>query len=211
MLIRNDYRKTLLAIFLASLVIFSTLAYLATTPRSSEEFFQVYVLGEDHRLEHYYPNDNSTISSYTMVHWYVGVTNSMASAQYATLEFKLGNTSIPAPNENTTTPSPAPVLVQYDRVLLQNETWEFPFTWEIVGENRTGNAVSLELDVNGTVIPMVNPETQNGRNYRMILELWVYDPATNSVQFGWTTNSQRRAAWLQVWFNATAPSWQQHQ
>ena len=59
---RNDYRKTLLAIFLASLAIFTTLAYVATTPRPSEEFFQIYVLGEDHRLEHYYPNDNSTIS-----------------------------------------------------------------------------------------------------------------------------------------------------
>ena len=103
---RNDYRKTLLAIFLASLAIFTTLAYVATTPRPSEEFFQIYVLGDDHRLEHYYPNDNSTINPYTTVRWYVGVTNSMASAQYAILEFKLGNASIPAPNENTTTPSP---------------------------------------------------------------------------------------------------------
>ena len=203
---RNDYRKTLLAIFLASLAIFTTLAYVATTPRPSEQFFQIYVLGDDHRLEHYYPNDNSTINPYTTVRWYVGVTNSMASAQYVILEFKLGNASIPPPNENTTTPSPAPILVQYDRVLLQNETWEFPFTWEIVGENRSGNAVSLELNVNGTVISMASPETQSGRDYRMIIELWVYDSASNSLQFGWTTNSQRRAAWLQVWFSAMTSS-----
>jgi uncharacterized membrane protein len=203
---RNDYRKTLLAIFLASLAIFTTLAYVATTPRPSEEFFQIYVLGDDHRLEHYYPNDNSTISPHTIVRWYVGATNSMASAQYAILEFKLGNASIPAPNENTATPSSAPILVQYDRVLLQNETWEFPFSWEIVGENQTGSAISLEVNVNGTTIKMPNPITQGGINFRIFIELWVYNPASNSVEFGWETGSQRRAAWLQVWFNATTPA-----
>ena len=203
---RNNYRKTLLAIFLASLAIFTTLAYVATTPRPSEEFFQIYVLGDDHRLEHYYPNDNSTISPHTIVRWYVGATNSMASAQYAILEFKLGNASIPAPNENTATPSSAPILVQYDRVLLQNETWEFPFSWEIVGENQTGSAISLEVNVNGTTIKMPNPITQGGRNFRIFIELWVYNPASNSVEFGWETGSQRRAAWLQVWFNATTPA-----
>jgi hypothetical protein len=203
MLKRNEYRKRLLSIFLASLAIFTTLAYVATNPRPSEEFFQIYVLGDDHRLEHYYPNDNSTIAPYNLVRWYVGVTNSMNSVQYAVLEFKLGNASIAAPNENTSTPSPAPVLVQYSRVLLQNETWEFPFYWEIVGENRTGNAISLELNVNGTTIPMANPMTQAGNNYRIFIELWVYNSVSDSVEFGWETGSQRRSAWLQVWFNAT--------
>jgi hypothetical protein len=200
---RNDYRRALVAIFLASLAIFTTLAYVATTPRPSEEFFQIYVLGDDHRLEHYYPSDNSTIAPYNLVRWYVGVTNSMNSVQYAVLEFKLGNASIATPNENTSTPSPAPVLVQYSRALLQNETWEFPFYWEIVGENRTGNAISLELNVNGTTIPMANPMTQAGKNYRIFIELWVYNSVSDSVEFGWETGSQRRAAWLQVWFNAT--------
>ena len=206
MLEKNEYRKTLLAIFLASLAMFTTLAYVATNPRPSEGFFQIYVLGEDHRLQHYYPNDNSSISPYTVVRWYVGVTNSMGSAQYAILKFKLGNESIPAPDENTSTPSPAPMLVQYSRVLLQNETWEFPFYWEIIGENQTGNAASLSLGVNGTTIKMPSPITQGGRNFRIFIELWVYNPASNSVEFGWEAGSQRRAAWLQVWFNATTPA-----
>jgi hypothetical protein len=129
----------------------------------------------------------------------------MASAQYAVLELKLGNSSIPPPNENTTTTSPAPILAEYSRVLLQNETWEFPFSWEIVGENQTGNALSLTLSTNGTIVPMPQPKTQNGLNFRIIIEIWVYNPATDSLEFGWVSNSQRHAAWLQVWFNAKMP------
>ncbi len=59
---KDEYRRSLLAIFLASLVIFTVLAYVATTPRPSEEFFQIYILGSDHKLEHFYPNDNSSIT-----------------------------------------------------------------------------------------------------------------------------------------------------
>lgn len=203
---KNEYRRTLLAIFLASLVIFTTLAYVATTPRPGEEFFQIYVLGSDHRLQHLYPNDNSSIAPNATVRWYVGVTNSMASAQYAILRFKLGNASIPPPNETTAVPSPAPILLDYSRVLLQNETWEFPLNWQIVAENRVGTAVSLKLNVNGTTLIMPNPMNRGGVNYRIIIELWVYNPASDQVEFGWGTGSQRRAAWLQVWFNVTMPS-----
>lgn len=206
MLEKNEYRRTLLAIFLASLVIFTTLAYVATTPRPSEEFFQIYVLGSDHKLEHFYPNDNSSIVPNASVRWYVGVTNSMASAQYAILRFKLGNASIAPPNETTAVPSPAPILLDYSRVLLQNETWEFPLNWQIVAENRVGAAVSLKLNLNGTTLTMPNPMNRGGNNYRIIIELWVYNPASDQVEFGWVTGSQRRAAWLQVWFNATMPS-----
>jgi hypothetical protein len=205
MLRKNEYRRSLLAIFLVSLVMFTVLAYVATTPRPGEEFFQIYVLGSDHKLEHFYPNDNSSITPGSLVQWYVGVTNSMGSAQYAILRFKLGNASIPPPNETTAVPSPAPILLEYSRVLLQNETWEFPLNWGIVAENRVGAAVSLKLYLNGTTLTMPNPMNRGGINYRIIIELWVYNPASGQVEFGWVTGSQRRAAWLQVWFNATMP------
>lgn len=200
---KNEYRKTLAAIFVASLLTFTVLAYVIVTPRPNQEFFQLYVLGYDHKLEQYYPNDNPSIAPNSTVQWYVGVTNSMASVQYVVLKLKLGNATIPAPNETADLPSPAPILVQYSRVLLQNETWEFALYWAIVSENRTGNAVSLELNVNGTDISMPSPMTQGGENYRILIELWVYNSTSNNIEFGWGTGSQRKAAWLQVWFNAT--------
>jgi hypothetical protein len=194
-----------LAIFLASLAVFSVLAYITVNPKPAEGYFQIYVLGADHRLEQYYPNGNSTIQPNATVTWYLGVTNYMDSAQYAVLELKLGNSSTTPPNDNRHTPSHGLLLTQYSRVLLQNETWEFPFTWEIVGENQTGTALSLTLNTNGTIVPVPQLKTQNGVNFRFIIEIWVYNPTTGALEYGWVSNSQRQAAWLQVWFNATVP------
>ncbi len=193
------------AIFITSLLIFIALAYVITTPRPSQEFFQLYVLGFDHDLARYYPNNDPNVSPNSTVQWYVGVTNSMSSVQYVVLKLKLGNSTTPAPNETASASSPAPLLAQYSRVLLQNETWEFPFYWSIVGENRRGNAISLEMNVNGTDISMTDPMTQGGNNYRIFIELWVYNSTSNDIEFGWGAGSQRKAAWLQVWFNATLP------
>jgi hypothetical protein len=129
----------------------------------------------------------------------------MGSLQYVVIRFKLGNESLAPPNETSSTPSPAPILTQYSRVLLDNETWEFPFQWSIIKVNAPQNAAALTLNVNGTRVDMPAPTSQGGRNFRIIIELWVYNPDTDAFEFGWVTGTQRRAAWLQVWFNATLP------
>lgn len=128
----------------------------------------------------------------------------MASVQYVIVKLKLGNTTIPAPNETLGVPSPAPLLTQYSRVLLVNETWEFLLNWEVVAENRTGNAVSLGFNVNATNVALTNPVNQNGRDYRIIIELWAFDPATGNVEFGWVADSVTHADWLQVWFSVAS-------
>jgi hypothetical protein len=138
--------------------------------------------------------------------WYVGLTNSMGSVQYVSVRFKLGNESIVPPNGTSATPSSAPTLTQYSRVLLDNETWEFPFNWSILSVNRMQNATSLTLNVNGTTVDMPTPTSHGGRNFRIIIELWVYNPETDVFEFGWVTGTERRASWLQVWFNATLPA-----
>lgn len=128
----------------------------------------------------------------------------MASVQYVIVKLKVGNATIPAPNETLGVPSAAPLLAQYSRVLLVNETWEFLLNWEVVAENRTGNAASLEFNVNGTNIALANPVNQNGQDYRMIIELWVFNPATGNVEFGWVADSVTHGDWLQVWFSVAS-------
>jgi hypothetical protein len=164
------------------------------------------VLGSGGKLEHYYPNDNPNIAVNSTVRWFVGLTNSMGSVQYATIRFKLGNESITPPNETSGTPSPAPLLSQYSRVLLDNETWEFPLNWAITNINNAPNATSLTLNMNGTMVPVPDTRSLGGKNFRIIIELWVYNPDTDLFEFGWVTGGQRRAAWLEIWFNATSPA-----
>jgi hypothetical protein len=129
----------------------------------------------------------------------------MGSVQYVIIMFKLGNESIAPPNETSATPSQAPIMMQYSRVLLDNETWEFPFQWSIIKVNRVQNAASLILNLNGTVVDMPAPINQGGKNFRIIIELWVYNPDTDAFNFGWVTGTEKHVSWLQIWFNATLP------
>lgn len=194
-----------IVVFVAVTLISSEIAYISVTPPPRESFFQLYVLGEGKMFENYFPDDNATITPGVPLHWYLGVTNLMASVQYVAVKAKLGNTTTQCPNGADGTPAPIPALIELRRVLLDNETWEIPLTWNVKETRRDGDVVWLSLDINGVKIePMVHSILGNG--FRIIFELWTLTPGSSDLSFGWVDRSsgERRATWLQVWFNVTA-------
>ena len=74
-------RRTLLAVFIALLIAFEMLVYVAITPRQGERFFQFDVLGADLTTADYYPNGDSNIRLNESVLWYLDVTNFMGNVQ----------------------------------------------------------------------------------------------------------------------------------
>ena len=68
----TEERKRFVTIFITSILIYSTIAYVSTTPRPKEQFFQLYILGENKMAERYYPNNNPNISPNTTVQSYNG-------------------------------------------------------------------------------------------------------------------------------------------
>ena len=124
-------KRVWVVVFITLFIIFETAAYVATTPRPTEEFFQIYVLGANHMAADYYPNDNPNITLGESVRWYLGVTNFMGSVQLVAIRIRLGNQTIQPPNDQNGTPSPAPLVAEFQRFLSDNETWEFPFVWEV--------------------------------------------------------------------------------
>jgi len=199
----TEERKRFVTIFMASLLIYSTIAYVSTTPRPKEQFFQLCVLGETKMAEKYYPNDNSTLPLDTPVKWFLGVTNFMGSVEYVTVKAKLGSQTSQLPNETSTTPANLPTLIEFRRILLDNETWETPFTWKIVNIETKSETAFLTLNINNKTITIQDVGANSGYNFRIIFELWTLDKETKNPIFGWKTQGQRRAAWLQIWFNAT--------
>jgi hypothetical protein len=154
--------------------------------------------------EGYYPNNDPNISVWREVRWYVGVTNFMGAVQCAVVKVKLGNSTIRPPSEKDHAPSPAPALLQFRRVLMNNETWEFPFFWKIRETRSSGGITELALlEVNGALIGDSMVSAVGGRNFRIIFELWTLDEGNGSEVFGWRATTGRRVAWLQVWFNTT--------
>lgn len=201
----KDLQRSL-TVFVSACLIFSMLAYIAVTPRPKEQFFQFYALDESRTVEHYYPKDNPTIPLDTSVKWFLGVTNFMNSIQYVAIKVKLGNSTLAPPDETQAKPAPIPVLFEFRKVLTNNETWEFPFTWSIKEVQVVGNMIQVtHLTINDETIIVSNIGAEHGYNLRLILELWSFNRDEDRFIFGWYASQERKCAWLQLWFNVTSP------
>jgi hypothetical protein len=200
----SQNKRTIIAVSIVLIVIAETAAFVATTPRPQERFFQFYVLGSNRFAADYYPQNNPNLHLASPVSWYVGVTNFMGNMQLVEIRLKLGNETTTSPNDTSYTPSSAPELTAFDRFLMNNETWEFPFVWIIT--NATTNAGSihvLRIQINNETYQISNWSATNGYDFRVILELWVWQTNTNAFEYGWNSNGEYRTAWLQLWFNMT--------
>jgi len=199
--------RTVIAVFITLLIICEMVAYVATTPRPSEQFFQLYVLGANHMAADYYPNNNTDIHAGEPITWYLGVTDNMGTVQLVSIRVKTSNETIKPPDDQKAIESPAPVLTELTRFIQDNETWETPFVWSISDAVSSGNSTRvLTVEINNGTYQVQDWSASRGHNFRFIFELWTWQTEGNAFEFGWTTNSERRVAWLQVWFNMTIPT-----
>jgi uncharacterized membrane protein len=188
------------------MIVFETIAYASTTPRPREQFFQLYVLGANRLLADYYPNDDSNIRLQTMVRWYVGVTDFMGTVQFVEIRIKLGNQTIKPPDDLQAIPSTAYLVTAFRMFLQNNQTWEFPFFWQIMRAESRGNSTRLfNLAINNATYQTGDVVADSGHNFRIIIELWTWREQSGTWEFGWMTSGERRIAWLQLWFNMTTP------
>jgi hypothetical protein len=202
----SQNRRRLLVVFLTSLIVFEMIVYVAVTPRPREEFFQLYVLGANRLLSDYYPNGDPNIRVGELISWYLGVTDFMGSVQLIAIRVRLSNGTIAPPNDLQAQPSPAPLITEYWRFIQDNETWELPFFWQVTNVSITqGSTRILELQINNATYQVLGSTAVGGYNFRIIVELWTWDVQSATLQFGWSVGDQRRAAWLQMWFNMTSP------
>jgi hypothetical protein len=200
-----EKRRTLVVVFIAFLIVFEMVAYVATTPWPSEQFYRLYVLGANHLVADYYPNDDPNVRVGESVSWYIGVTNLMGSVQLVEIRVKLGNQTMQPPDEQNALPSQAPLVTYFHRFIQDNETWELPFVWQISNMTSSGGVTRiLGLQLNNQTIQMLDSSAQNGYNFRLIIELWTWNVDSSSFEFGWYAGTEHQIAWLQVWFNATA-------
>lgn len=200
----SQNQRKLIVVFIILIVLCEITVYVTTTPRPSEQFFQLYVLGADHTTSHYYPNDNTNIFLGEPVAWYLGVTNNMGTVQLVSVRVKVSNETIKPPNDQQTVESPAPVVADFARVLQDNETCEIPFVWTISNATQSdGTTRILTLHIDNDSYQISDWSSRNGYNFRLIFELWTWQTDNNAFEYGWNTAGTHHAAWLQLWFNMT--------
>ena len=161
------------------------------------------VLGEEGMAEKYYPGEDPSIEVGEEVRWTLYLYNHMGEVQYVAVRVKLLNSTMLAPNSTSCTPSNAPVVFEVRRVLLNNETCLYPLDWSLLEVDGDGELLTIDgLMMNGEVF-QTDVEAFHGYNFRVVLELWVFEKASEGFIFRLRSDEESRCAWNQIWFNVT--------
>jgi uncharacterized membrane protein len=187
-------------------VVYSGIAYAVLTPPRPDSFFATWILGAQGMAADYYPNGNTSLGVGQDVKWMLGVYNHMGSLQYVVLRVKLINSTMTTPNSTTGIPSAATPILEFARVVLDNETWSIPFTWKIINLDQAGSSIVItRLSINNSTLTGEFSSAIQGINFRFVFELWSYDETTHELAFSWISAGESHSAWTEIWFNATMP------
>jgi len=208
MKLNHSTLRRLLPLFLMFLVLFEVSAYVSMAPRLQAGFFELYVLGPNKTPSAYYPNNSPLIEAGTSLSWYLGVSNRMGTLQLVDIRVKLGNSTINPPNDTMGYASSAPLVLDFKQFMVNNETWQFPFLWQVLNftTSQGGSSPILRLRIGNATFVLTNTPictSSSSCQFRFIFELWTWNVDQNDFQIGWWNGDQHRIAWLQVWFTVT--------
>jgi hypothetical protein len=200
----NTHRRfaLFLILFVSLTAIFSSVTFYAMSTKASQSFigFGVY---SQRGLQGYLPNSNLTVSTGQDLNWSFAVTNRMNKAEFVIIIARIGNSSSPTPN--ATTPSTTlPELGRVERFINDGTTSQISFTWTIESRNQNSGLVYLNVSINGqSSLSSAPVGARAGGFFRLIFELWTFDPVSGSFQYGYPAQTSQVGSWLQVWFKAS--------
>jgi len=131
----------------------------------------------------------------------------MGSMQFIDIRVKLANQTLTAPNDTTLAPSSAPVVAEFKQFIQNNQTWEIPFTWQVLNlTTAQGHSRILQLQIGNVTYSLQDAPTcssPSACSFRFIFELWTWNLASSEFQFAWWNGNEQQIVWLQLWFNLT--------
>ena len=204
------------------LVIAISIGYLLITqPRAEEKFLSLSTLSRNGTTSNYYPSNNTiwahlpgqkvswnypsngtnVLLPGQKVSWNIYVYNHAGDAQYVSVRIKLINSTDTTPDEN----SSGQEVYEFNHLLAANASWSFPLNWKISNVSLDldqGYVLIKGLDIDNRHVDGLNLKSQQGKEFRMILELWRYDTKSKAFVFqGFPESNNERGAWNQIWFN----------
>jgi len=199
----TEHRFTLfLILFISLTVIFSSATFYVMSGKPSQPFIGLGVSSPT-GLQRYIPSNLSVPVGQTL-NWTIAVTNRMNKAEFVMIIVRVGtNSSTLTPN--ATAPSTTfPEIGRTDQFVNDGETSGINFTWIIQSSYQTGGLTYLNISMNGqSAVSSAPVGTVSGRDFRLIFELWTFDTASGSFQYGYPGLNSQVGVWLQVWFNAS--------
>jgi hypothetical protein len=200
----NTHRRLalFLTLFVSLTVIFSSVTFYGMSAKPSQSFIG-FGLYSQRGLQGYIPNSNMTVPIDQAMNWTFAVTNRMNKAEFVTIIARIGNSTSSPPN--ATTPSTyLPELGRIEQFINDGATSRINFTWTIVSTSQAGGSITLNISTNGqTAISSAPISARPGAYFRLIFELWTFDPVSGGIQYGYPAQTSQVGSWLQVWFKAS--------
>jgi hypothetical protein len=190
----------LLLLFGSFSLVYSSVAYYSLSRPPSQEFVAWGIFSPGGSLSNYFSGAGANVTVGQALNWHFAITNQMRSIQYVQVIYRLANSTIA--NPNATTPGSAVPQLGNSSIFIPNGQTAFVnFTWSIVSKSVQGGMIFINMRINGQqVSPTIG--TVGGQRFRFFFELWTYDIASNSFQYGYKGQNSRVGVPLQVWFNA---------
>jgi uncharacterized membrane protein len=181
----SEYKLIFAAAGLIAILLFAspTLALFIKLPQG-EAFSELFLLGPAQKAEDY-PYNIVNDQTYSV---FAGVTNHLGTSAYYILHIKLANRIDPLPNDKSATPSTLPSLYEC-RFQIQNEqTWQNLISFKISNAHQSGISATIgTLTINNVPYTVNKQTTYNSTEstlpYRLIFELWLFNPQSGSAHF----------------------------
>ena len=151
-------------------------------------------------LSNYFSGSEANVTVGKSLSWHFAVTNRMGSIQYAQIVYRLGNSTSASPNA-TVSGDAVPQLGNSSIFIPNEQTALMNFTWSIASRISRGGLIFLNMTINGKQVT-TSVGTVGGQRFRFFFELWTFDVASNSFQYGYKVQNSRVGVPLQVWFNS---------
>jgi len=190
----------LLLLFGSFSLVYSSVAYYSLSRPPSQEFIAWGIFSPSGSLSNYFSGAGANVSVGQTLDWHFAITNQMGSIQYVKVIYRLANST--SPNPNATVPASIVPQLGNSSVFIPNGRTAFVnFTWSVTSKSSQGGMIFINMRINGQqVSPPVG--AVGGQRFRFFFELWTFDIASNSFQYGYKGQSSRVGVPLQVWFNS---------
>ena len=197
--------RLFLTVLIIALALISTVTLIAQIPAPYDEYLALSTLGPLGTADEYFPANNVNIHLGVQNQWFVEVYNHFPNLQLLRVELKLLNATMPGPNQLNDQPSERPPFYEVTRMVTSNETWKIPILWSVSNASEINGTVTVNsLTLNGEELtPNVVISADNGYNFRIVIELWVFNGDSDAFNFAWASNGSPRVAWNEIWFNMT--------
>jgi uncharacterized membrane protein len=195
----QDYRTLFQAASLISALLAASpaLSLIASFPKGSEGFSELWLLNSNYMAEDY-PFNVRTGESYGL---FLGVGNHLGHSAYYLVYAKFRNQSQPLPNASDSEPSSLPSVYEFQFFLADGGVLETPITFEILDTSVQDNSMIVEsVLINDKAFEVgcssIWDSENNGFYFQLFFELWLYNTTVSSSHF--------HDRFVGIWLNMTA-------